>query len=124
MLVRVSLLLLTLSGCSAISAASSMLGGGSGTSVAANVQAGQTNSQTLGVTNNTDQDVKLRDNSGTVNQDNSEAEVKTGKVDSLTINNADPLLIILLILGWLLPSPQEMWRGLSSFFKRKEVGGN
>jgi len=101
-----------------------MLGGGSGTSVAANVQAGQTNSQTLGVTNNTDQDVKLRDNSGTVNQDNSEAEVKTGKVDSLTINNADPLLIILLILGWLLPSPQEMWRGLSSFFKRKEVGGN
>jgi len=124
MLVRVSLLLLTLSGCSAIGAASSMLGGGSGTSVAANVQAGQTNSQTLGVTNNTDQDVKLRDNSGTVNQDNSEAEVKTGKVDSLTINNADPLLIILLILGWLLPSPQEMWRGLSSFFKRKEVGGN
>ncbi len=27
------------------------------------------------------------------------------------INNTDPVLLLLLIIGWLLPSPVEIWRG-------------
>lgn len=41
------------------------------------------------------------------------------------INNTssyDPLMLLLLILGWVLPSPTEMWRGLTNFRLRKNNG--
>lgn len=41
------------------------------------------------------------------------------------INNTssyDPLMLLLLILGWVLPSPNEMWRGMTSFRLRKRNG--
>ena len=41
------------------------------------------------------------------------------------INNTssyDPLMLLLLILGWVLPSPSEMWRGLTNFSRRKSNG--
>jgi hypothetical protein len=37
--------------------------------------------------------------------------VNTEKVDSITINEIDPWILLLLVLGWLLPSPQEIWNG-------------
>lgn len=79
----------------------SLLGGG-GPNVAANVQAGAENNQT-----------------GVQVGDITKAETvysgvaPSGSVGSLNISNQDiPVwVILLLILGWVLPSPQEIWRG-------------
>lgn len=102
---RVILLTFLLAGCSSL--ASFIPGLGGGTNVAANTQVGKENNQTGVVV----------------------GEVKTGKVEakdigkltqadqaisarSVEINNIPPWVLLLLLLGWLLPSPKEMWDGL------------
>ena len=47
-------------------------------------------------------------------------EVETGSVETLEIFNTNipPWVIVLLILGWLLPTPTEMARGLMNFVLR------
>jgi len=102
---RVLLLALLLTGCSSL--ASFIPGLGGGTNVAANTQAGKENNQTGVVV----------------------GEVRTGKVEArdigkltqadqaisakvVDITNVPPWVVLLLILGWLLPSPKEMWDGL------------
>lgn len=42
-------------------------------------------------------------------------EVEAEQVGSVSIQNIPPWVMLLLILGWLLPSPQEMGRGLYNF---------
>lgn len=42
---------------------------------------------------------------------NQKAEEITNYVD-----NIPPLVLFVLVLGWLLPSPTEMWRGFVSLF--------
>ena len=32
------------------------------------------------------------------------------------VDNIPPMVLFMLILGWLLPSPSEMWRGLTGLF--------
>lgn len=100
-----SLLLLFLSSCSAVS---SLLPTG-GTNVAANTQIGKENTQNLGV--NTTLRPQLR----------VEAPVETVVQDTSTtkITEIDPLMLILLVLGWLAPSPNEMARGIRNLFRRK-----
>ena len=87
--------------------------GGGGTNVAANTQVGQENYQ--GVTTSVDKSVRpvLRP----------EGPVETVQQDNSTTNNTeiDPLLLILLVLGWLAPSPNEIARGIRSLFTRKET---
>ena len=92
-----------------------MLTGG-GPNLAANVQAGQTNSQTVGTTRITDQ----RTNNGDVNSVDS--EVFADKVEKVTVNQVQPWIILLLVLGWLLPSPGEIARGITNLFKRNKNG--
>ena len=92
-------LILLLSGC--LGSPLSLLGGG-GPNVAANVQAGAENNQT-----------------GVQVGDITKAETvysgvaPSGSVGSLNVSNQDipAWVVLLLILGWILPSPQEMWRG-------------
>ena len=100
-----SLLLLFLSSCSQLS---SFLPTG-GTNVAANTQIGRENTQNLGI--NTTARPQLR----------VEAPVETVVQDTSTtkITEIDPLMLILLVLGWLAPSPNEMARGIRNLFKRK-----
>jgi hypothetical protein len=87
--------------------------GGGGTNVAANTQLGQENYQ--GVTTSVDKSIRpvLRP----------EGPVETVQQDNSTTNNTeiDPLLLILLVLGWLAPSPNEIARGIRSLFTRKET---
>ena len=80
----------------------SLLTGGGGPNVAANVQAGAENNQTGAQVG----DIIKAD---TVNS----GVAPSGPVDKLTVMNQDiPMwVILLLILGWVLPSPQEIWRG-------------
>ena len=117
-LVLVLLLLLFLSSCSALSTLVSSVSPGIG--VNANVQAGKTNSQTLGQTQNIAPTVTLRPNSRVDRIDQSVASTRADNVQNQTINETPLWIIILLVLGWLLPSPNEIGRWISNLFKRKE----
>lgn len=105
-------LAVVLAGCGALPLG--MLGGG-GPNVAANVQAGKENTQQL-----------------VANQERTEAgrdiitetkQVEAATVESVTINNVEDIPIwvwIALVVGWVLPSPQEMARGFIGLFRRKK----
>ena len=103
------LLTLSLSSCGMLGAASSLLGGGGskGPTVNANVQAGAENNQSV-----IDQSSDISGENVTV--DKSEGAFTVGgAVESVKVMNQDipTWVIILLILGWMLPSPNEIWRG-------------
>ena len=80
----------------------SLLKGGGGPNVAANVQAGRENNQTGAQVG----DIIKAD---TVNT----GITPSGSIEALNVTNEDiPMwVVLLLILGWVLPSPQEIWRG-------------
>ena len=93
----------------------SLLTGG-GTNVAANTQVGKENNQGVNTTVTRDTSVRpvLRP----------EAPVETLTQDNSTTNNSteiDPFLLILLIAGWLAPSPQEIGRGLMNLLNRRRT---
>lgn len=92
---------------------------GRGTNVAANTQIGKTNTQTLGTTNNTEQRLEF-DTADRVFQSTDTNRVKTESVENVTVNEIPPWVILLLVLGWLLPSPNEIGRGIRSLFSRKK----
>ena len=98
--------LVSLSGCGA--SPLSLLTGG-GPNVAANTQIGKENNQTVGVVSNTRPQLRV------------EAPVDTVVQDISTTKNTevDPLMLLLLILGWLAPSPSEIGRSFINLFKRK-----
>lgn len=100
-----------LSSCSMLS---SMLPGG-GTNVAANTQIGKENNQT-GVVVGDAISNKLGDvqELGKLNQ----AETTIESHGETTIQNIPPWVLLLLILGWLLPSPKEIWDGLWNIPKK------
>lgn len=104
--------------CSSINPLGFLTGG---TNVAANTQIGKTNTQTLGTTNNTDAGIKTTGDVETINQDfDSGNKVATDRVDNLTINEIPVWVILLLILGWLLPTPTQIGQGFLSLFRRKK----
>ena len=84
-----------------------------GTNVAANTQIGKENNQ--GVNTSIDRSVRpvLRPEGPVENvqQDNSVTN----------ISELDPLLLILLVLGWLAPSPSEIGRGILKLFRRRRI---
>jgi len=84
-----------------------------GTNVAANTQIGKENNQ--GVNTSIDRSVRpvLRPEGPveTVQQDNSVTN----------ISEVDPLLLLLLVLGWLAPSPSEIGRGILKLFRRRRI---
>jgi hypothetical protein len=87
---------------------------GGGPNVAANVQAGKTNSQTLGTTRITEQ----KTNNGDIQS--VEAKVSAEAVEKVVVYEVQPWVVLLLILGWLLPSPNEIGRWITNLFKRKK----
>ena len=96
---------LFLSSCGILSGASSLLGGGSGTNVAANTQVGKENNQSV-----IDQSADV--SGETVSIDNSQVS-SAGPIESVKVLNQDipTWVIILRSLGWMLPSPHDIWRG-------------
>lgn len=91
----------------------SLLTGG-GPNVAANVQAGETNSQTIGTTELQETSVSVRDNTGgSVVQSqttNDDTRVQAENVKTVVVNEVPAWVVLLLILGWLLPSHNEIAR--------------
>ena len=99
------ILTLFLSGCGLSTLMS--LGGSGGPTVNSNAQVGAENRQAvMSVEQNT-----------TAGRDVVTKEVETGSVGSLDIINTNipPWVMLLLILGWLLPTPTEIGRGIMNF---------
>ena len=94
--------LLSLTGCSSMAPLSLLTGGGP--NVAANTQIGKTNNQGVNVSTTAPQ-IRPEAPVDTINQTNNNTEI-------------DPLLLLLLILGWLAPSPNEIGRGILRLFKK------
>jgi len=95
------------SGCSYLGALTSMLPGG-GDGVAANVQAGQENTQAV-ISSEESDSIETGDHSVVTTTEASRAN----HVSGTQINNELPdWVLLLLILGWVLPGPTEIWRGL------------
>ena len=111
---RLLLLLLVLTSMPSCSKGPLSLLTGGGPNVAANIQAGKTNSQTLGTT----KIVEQKTESGDIKSVDS--KVSAESVEKVTVNETQPWVILLLILGWLLPSPNEIGRWIKSIFKRNK----
>ena len=95
---------------------------GGGPNVAANVQAGKTNSQTIGTTNNIAPTVSVRPNSrvDTIDQRNTTTRVSSDAVETIVVNELPIWLVLLfgLLCGFVIPSPREIARSVLSLFRR------
>lgn len=111
MLLVFGVLTLTTTSCSvsdiAGSALKAALGGGGGPSV--NAQVGKTNTQGVNVTTEAPS-VTLRP----------KARVDNINQNTTNVTDTSPLLIALLIIGWLAPSPGEIGRGISKLLGRNK----
>jgi hypothetical protein len=89
------------------------LGGSDGPTVNSNAQIGKENRQSVISVEQTEEVTAGRD----VVQTEITKEIETGKVENLDIINTNipPWVMLLLILGWLLPTPTEIARGFMNF---------
>ena len=96
----------------------SLLTGG-GPNVAANVQAAKTATQTIGSTTVTG-DQKIENSSGHMVQiQEQQTKLTAENVDTVTINETPIWMIVLLIIGWILPTPNQIAKSILGLFKRK-----
>ena len=103
------ILFLLLSGCGIMSWLP--FGGSTGSTVNSNAQIGAENRQSVLSVEQTEEVTAGRD----VITTEVLKEVETGMVEKLNIQNIPPWVMILLLLGWLLPTPTEMGRGMFNF---------
>ena len=103
------ILFLLLSGCGIMSWLP--FGGSTGPTVNSNAQIGAENRQAVLSVEQTEEVTAGRD----VITTEVLKEVETGMVEKLNIQNIPPWVMILLLLGWLLPTPTEMGRGMFNF---------
>lgn len=113
---RLLLLLLVLTSMPSCKGPLGLLTGG-GPNVAANIQAGKTNSQTIGTTKIVEQKTESGDIKSV------DARVSAESVEKVTVNEVPPWVVLLLILGWLLPSPNEIGRWITKLFTREKRNG-
>lgn len=102
----------------------SLLLPGKGTNVAANTQLGQNNSQVLGQSNVSHYATQTApDKASVVEQSQGQViEVRADNAKSVTYNQTSKWLIIVALIGWILPTPQEIvrsiWSAVLGLFKR------
>lgn len=113
----VSVVILATSGCVLGSAVSLLSGGGGPLGVQTNVVGTQAAKNATQAVQTNQQTIEAGDNS-TIRVEELDKPVETRDVEELTINNTEvPLMyILLLIAGWLAPSPSEISRGIRSMF--------
>lgn len=106
-----------LSGCSPGGALSLLTGGGP--NVAANVQAGKTNSQSIGQTLLNDQKI-VRPEARTIEQSVGDTGVRAETVEQVFNTNVDPWMIVFIafLAGVLVPSHREIAGWIRNWRKR------
>lgn len=114
---------LTLSGCGL--SALGLFGGGGGPTVNSNAQIGKENKQAVVTYEEEESNNAGRD----IIKTEVVKEVETDRVEKLTISNQNipPWVLILLLLGWLLPTPSQMGKSLYNavtFVFRRNRDGN
>lgn len=107
--------LLTLAGCSG-SPLSFLTGGGP--NVAANTQLGQENNQTLGISESNEQTI-VRPQARDISQVSGKQPIVSDNIEKVEVEQTPPWIILLLIVGWLAPSPSEIGRSIRSLFRRE-----
>lgn len=95
--------------------------------VAANVQAGRTNAQTLGAAEFTDQRV-TRSQARSIEQSAGRTGVRSESVETVIVREDPPAwLLLVALVGWLAPTPaqisQSVLRGFQRLFSRVLPGG-
>ena len=99
-----------LTSCSNLSPFSLLTGGGPNLAAQVPIAVGEVVDQNLGISVKREApSVRIEPNS------------KVDTIDQSTTNNTsvDPLIIVLLILGWLLPSPNEIGRVVRGWFTNR-----
>lgn len=112
-MIRALIIILLLTGCA--SGPLSLLTGG-GPNVAANVQAGKTNTQTIGETNITEQKI-VRPTAGQITQTADQNQVRADGVTTQVNNFGLPFWAWLLI-GTFIPSHREIAYNIRGWMKR------
>ena len=91
---------------------------GQGTNVAANTQVGKTNSQTVGTTTNVAPSASVKATTASVDQSNTSNRVSVGTTEKVTVNENSAWLIVFALIGWILPSPNEIGKWFKSLFNK------
>ncbi len=91
---------------------------GSRPSIAANVQAGRTNVQTVGQTVVSDQRIEGT-KARTIEQSAGDTRVRTESVQTVVVREGPPVwLLLVALLGWLLPMQGQIGAGLFALVSR------
>jgi len=109
---------LSLTGCG--KSPLSLLSGGAPSIVAPNTQVGKQNNQTLGsstVQEFGETTVQADKLNSTQNQT---TKINANDVQTVVVNEVPAWIILLLVVGWLLPSPNEIGRWITGLFSRKK----
>lgn len=103
-----TLIIVLLASCSGLGGAALSALVGSGPSVNANAQVGKTNQQGINVTSQAPT-VTVRPQS------------RVDSIDQSTTNNVDipPWVLLLLVIGWLAPSPGEIARSIKNLWRKE-----
>ena len=109
------LLIVAVAGCSGLSPLSLLTGGGP--NVAANTQLGQNNEQVVGASSGSDFSI-VRPQARDITQTSDDSKVKTESAEKIVVNENEPWIILLLIVGWLAPSPGEVGRRVRNLFNK------
>ena len=108
--------ILAVTGCSSINPASAVLGAINPAKpmLAVDTQVGDKN-QTLG--NNTNDKIEVSDSGGPVSVTSNKVKQSFDQVEKVIIQEDVPMWVWLLcIIGWMLPSPGEIYREVKSYF--------
>jgi len=116
-LVLIGLLSLLVTGCSGVSPLSLLTGGGP--NVAANVQAGKTNTQTLGTTKVDEGQKIVRPQARDIKQvKNDSNRVNAESIKTVVVNEMPLWIFLVALIGWLAPTPKNIALGFINLFKR------
>ena len=86
--------------------------------VAANVQAGRTNAQTVGAAQFSDQRI-IRPQARSIEQSAGRTGVRSERVETLIVREDPPAwLLLLALIGWLAPTPRQIGISLASLVAR------
>ncbi|MEO3480290.1 bacteriophage spanin2 family protein [Phaeobacter sp. CAU 1743] len=91
---------------------------GGGPNVAANVQAGRTNAQTVGQATFSDQRIEGTQ-ARSIEQSAGDTRVRSESVETVIVREDPPAwLLLVALVGWLLPTPQQMGAALFGMIAR------
>lgn len=114
----IMIMCVALSGCSSLDLAKGIANGVLGEQSGISVDA-QIGDKTANVGTNDNSQVNLDDVEGNVTMTSTKSDKSFGTTDTININEGPNLLFMcLLIIGWLLPSPNQMFSEVKSWFTK------